>query len=308
MSFNKPFGIMFHHFHNNEHAKGQGSISTNDFEKIVLHHKDNILSAENWYKKAISGQLSEDDICLTFDDALLCQYDVALPILKKHNLTAFWFVYSSVLQGHREKLEIYRKFRNEYFSNINEFYELFFENALESEYRNIIIEGLEGYNHTDWKDFPFYSMNDTKFRFIRDDVLGVDKYNVIMDSIMCHYNVDENTLSKGLWMSELQVKELAVDGHLIGLHSHTHPTSLGSLPFLEQKKEYELNYDYLKRIIGKDINVMSHPCNSYTEDTLKILSGLGIKLGFRSNMSNNHNSIYEFPREDHMNIFKDLVL
>ena len=97
---------MFHHFHNNEHTKGQGSISENDFEKIILHYKDNILSAEDWYKKAISGQLSENDICLTFDDALLCQYDVALPILKKHNLTAFWFVYSSVIQGYSEKLEI----------------------------------------------------------------------------------------------------------------------------------------------------------------------------------------------------------
>ena len=44
---------MFHHFHNNEHTKGQGSISENDFEKIILHYKDNILSAEDWYKKRL---------------------------------------------------------------------------------------------------------------------------------------------------------------------------------------------------------------------------------------------------------------
>ena len=51
---------------------------------------------------------------------------------------------------------------------------------------------------------------------------------------------------------------------------------------------------------------MSHPCNSYNEITLKILSNIGIKIGFRSNMGSK-DLIKEYknlqlPREDAANI------
>ena len=54
----------------------------------------NILPADEWMARATSDRLDENDLCLTFDDALRCQYDVALPVLEKYGLTAFWFVYS----------------------------------------------------------------------------------------------------------------------------------------------------------------------------------------------------------------------
>ena len=107
----KAHGIMFHHFHDDlKHIKGQGSIDHIQFENLLIFLKKNfkILKAENWYKKAINNELTENEICLTFDDNLLCQYEVALPILEKYGLTAFWFIYSSPLKGVNEKIEIYR--------------------------------------------------------------------------------------------------------------------------------------------------------------------------------------------------------
>jgi hypothetical protein len=48
---------------------------------------------------------------------------------------------------------------------------------------------------------------------------------------------------------------------------------------------------------------MSHPCNSYTADTLSILAELGISLGFRATMRGAADaSALERPREDHANI------
>lgn len=187
---------------------------------------------------------------------------------------------------------------------MDEFYELFFSQVSASEYGDIVDRGMESYNHDNWRDFPFYSRNDTKFRFIRDSVLGGESYTIMMSNMMQNYGVNENALSEGLLMSKSNIESLNDKCHLIGLHSHTHPTKLESLPLSEQKREYSLNFNCLKDIVKKGIRTMSHPCNSYNKDTLKILSNLGITMGFRSNMSDCHHSAYEFPREDHVNILK----
>ena len=47
------------------------------------------------------SELRHNDIVLTFDDGLRCQYDIALPILNKHGIGAFWFVYSSLALANR---------------------------------------------------------------------------------------------------------------------------------------------------------------------------------------------------------------
>ena len=57
---------------------------------------------------------------------------------------------------------------------------------------------------------------------------------------------------------------------------------------------------------------MSHPCGSYTNDTLEVLKELGIELGFKQimtietekGMSKVNNSFLEIAREDHSNILK----
>ena len=86
-------GIMFHHFHSKKHNKSQGSISALEFVKIIKFlGRENILSPEEYLFKLNSNKLNKKEICLTFDDSLKSQYDVALPILDDFNLKAFWFV------------------------------------------------------------------------------------------------------------------------------------------------------------------------------------------------------------------------
>ena len=104
-------------------------------------------------------------------------------------------------------------------------------------------------------------------------------------------------------------------GHLIGLHSHTHPTVLEELSLEEQTDEYSKNITILSKILNcdkKEIKSMSHPCGSYNQHTLKILKDLGIELGFRrtmeieleKNMKKNNNSFLEIARQDHAEIIK----
>ena len=50
---------------------------------------------------------------------------------------------------------------------------------------------------------------------------------------------------------------------------------------------------------------MSHPRGDYNEDTLTILDEMGIRIGFRSSLSENTiKGRFEIPRDDHANIYK----
>jgi peptidoglycan/xylan/chitin deacetylase (PgdA/CDA1 family) len=111
--------------------------------------------------------------------------------------------------------------------------------------------------------------------------------------------VDLTAVSKEIWFDRDAVKYLSDNGHIIGLHSHTHPTRLNLLSFEEQLNEYKPNYNVLSDIIGSEICVAAHPTNSYNEDTFKVFEQLGITISFRSTMESGFNSNYEFPRIDH---------
>ena len=57
----RPHGIMFHHFHDEKkHPKGQGSISSEQFRKMILFLQENynLISAMEWFEKSKIKKLS----------------------------------------------------------------------------------------------------------------------------------------------------------------------------------------------------------------------------------------------------------
>ena len=69
---------------------------------------------------------------------------------------------------------------------------------------------------------------------------------------------------KNIFMSEFHLKKLNELGHLIGLHSHSHPVLLEDLPYNEQKKEYENNISILSEILNIDKNNIKYINNFFT--------------------------------------------
>ena len=50
---------------------------------------------------------------------------------------------------------------------------------------------------------------------------------------------------------------------MVGLHSHTHPTTIDKMSLNEQKIEYTKNRDILSKFLQinkSEIQFMSHPC------------------------------------------------
>jgi peptidoglycan/xylan/chitin deacetylase (PgdA/CDA1 family) len=235
-----PHGIMFHHFHDgNKHPIGQGSITAQELhEMLCLYGKTHaILSAEEWYEKAVAGNLSPNETCLTFDDNLRCQFDIALPVLESWSVKAFWFIYTSPLDNLIEKLEVYRYFRNTAFEHIDEFYAAFDHAVGRAGLTGKVQAGLKAFSEDYLAESGFYSRSDKMFRYVRDRVLTKDEYDHVMQDMIAGSGLAVDTITGILWMDRPCILSLREKGHVIGLHSHTHPTVMRQLSREQQAAE-----------------------------------------------------------------------
>ena len=177
-----------------------------------------------------------------------------------------------------------------------------------SDHRELTETLLEEFNPRAYlAGFPFYTDADRKFRFVRDEALGPARYRELMDQMIADAGINVPSLATQLWMNDANIRDLHHRGHVIGLHSHTHPTRIAYLDEDGQRDEYFENYAYLKQLLDERPTSMSHPCNSYNATTLRILDELQITLGFRANMAQTADSPLELPREDHANLLKQLA-
>ena len=139
-------------------------------------------------------------------------------------------------------------------------------------------------------------------------MLGVENYNSLMLDMIERESFDIQDAASLLWMKEENLNELHKEGHLIGLHSYSHPLEISKLIAAEQQDQYRRNMEHLEGLLGKgSIYSMSHPCGDYNADTLGLLTDMGIRIGFRDNLLVKEiKSPLEIPRDGSANIFKEM--
>ena len=300
---NKSSCIMFHHFHDNNDIKyAQGSITSNQLEKLILNiGVENIYSPLDWLKNFRKSK--KNIFCLSFDDSLLCQYKYALPILDKYNIKSIFFVYSSVIEKKIAEFEIFRRFRYEYFKNFKNFYTNFIKQYNLTINKKIEFDNYKKIIKNIKVNYPFYSEIEIHFRIIRDHILNYNQFSKIMN-LMIKQQTSIKQLSKGLWITEAKLNKISKSGHLLGLHGYNHPFNFGYLSYDIQKDELNKNYQHLIRVSKIKPEIIAYPSNSYNHNTIKILKKMNIKYGFRSDYRNNSifnikEKNYEIPRVDH---------
>ena len=303
--------IMVHHFHDDKkHKKSQGSLSAFTFEKVIKKFKKkNLIDARIFCEKFLKKKLKKNHICFTFDDGIKSQFDIALPILNKHKIKAFFFIYSSVLETKPDNLEVYRYFRTNYFKNINDFYNIFF-NEIGIDLEKLFKKNKKKINYMK-KTFTYYSINDIKFRILRDEHLTKSDYHKLMKKLFLKKNFEPKKYFTKIFMNKKNIQKIIRDGHIIGLHSHSHPTNLEKFNKKQQEVEFRKNKSYLEKF-SKHIYSMSHPCGSYNKTTLSILKQLNIKIGFKQHlhidkdkgMTKINNSNLEIARRDSSEFLK----
>ena len=301
---------MFHHFHGEGHPIGQGSISSDDLDQMIKWIKKDfeILDIDDFFQRAVEGKLAENETCLTLDDSLLCQYEIALPVIESYGLTALFNVYSSAFSGKPDPLEVFRYFRSVSFGTFDQFFDEFFHIVKKNFFTEYTVGMSSFLSHKDFYDaFPFYTEKDKVFRFFRDKILGPSKYNLIMVDLMNERLFDTTEVPSKVFMTVPQLEQIHRNGHSLGLHSDTHPTQIQLLSKELQMREYKANYDFLKGITATGAKMVAHPCGEYNETTLEILHQLGVEVGFRSSTYVPYTkSLLEIPREDHSNILKKM--
>ncbi|MFI5151666.1 MAG: polysaccharide deacetylase family protein, partial [Bacteroidia bacterium] len=292
--------IMLHHFHGGKHPSIQGSLSALDFEVMIeaLLSKG-LIPASGWKYKYKAGILKPNEFCLTFDDNLKSQIDIAVPVLSRYGLDAFWFVYTSPFQGVLEKLELYRFFRNVCYLHIDNFYTEFFRVLELSPFATEVYEKSRTVDFNSYlPELTFYSVNDKKFRYLRDKILGQDRYYSVMDEMMRISDFDKDKWKDRIWLNKMDIRYLVSIGHEIGLHSHTHPTQISSLSRKAQMDEYRINRDILTELTSQKLSIMAHPNGDYNEDTFTVLSQLDIEMGFCATPNDRYGTQFELPRID----------
>tara|TARA_Y200000002_G_C22579731_1_gene620298 strand:- start:254 stop:1108 length:855 start_codon:yes stop_codon:yes gene_type:complete len=277
--------------------------------------RNNILDADVFFEKFNNKKIKDNEVCLTFDDALKSQIDIALPVLEELKIKSFFFVNTSIFDNKPDNLEFFRYFRMNYFGSVEEFYDNFYK-VLDKDLKHFFENNIDKIKEKKIKD-PFYTIEDIKFRLVRDIFLSKIQYEEIMFLMFKEKKFNYIDFSKKLYFQKNDLQTLNNLGHLIGLHAHNHPTLLEKLNYVEQKKEFEICLSAISNILEKpknEIKFMSHPCGSYNNDTLEILKELGIELGFKhimtiepeKGMKKINNSFLEIARENHSEIYKKM--
>jgi len=279
-----PHGIMFHRFHKKNHKKGQGSLSANQLKKIIYFiGKNNINNPSDWTNKLEKKLLKKNDLCFTFDDGLKSQKKIAIPIMKKFRIKAFFFIHSLAINNKidnkeltsflvSQKYEKHDNFVKDLIQLLNLKKDFFINNK---KYRD--------FNLKFKKLYPFYSTYDIKYRFLRNVFFDQSYLN---KKIFELFKIKKNKkLINRIWLNKKDIKNLEKEGHTIGLHSNEHEASISLKNRSSQYKDYKKNLNDLKKLSKKKIFSMSHPLGSYSKTTLNVLFSLGIKYGFCANLN-----------------------
>lgn len=305
---NGATAVMFHHFHGGEHAPSPGSIDAPTLDRLLasIALEKSILNAETFAEKVADGKIDSSDTCLTFDDALKCQFEIAMPVLEARGLTGYFFVYSSAFERGGAELEVFRNFRSQRYDSTDRFLDDLLD-VLAEKFRAIRTTLDETFRSDYLAQYSFYSLSDRRLRFLRDEILRPDEYTSAMRVLMERQGIDPEDSRRRLMMSEDDLRCLCSRGHQVGLHSHSHPTRIDQLGSEVVRSEYERNFAFIEHSTGTKPVSMSHPCGRYSIDSLDALRDLGIIVGFIDTPAPNVESDpLRIPRDDHSDLVRAL--
>jgi len=305
-----PHGLMFHRFGDTQSVRQrQGTLTAEEFERILVFvGLKNIRTPGEWIRSVEAGTLGNRDFCITFDDGLRCQLEHALPVLERHGLKAFWFVYSCVFEGVFVKSEIYSSVGDQ-IGGMETLIAALLKRCPQSLLSLFETEAFREYSEQMSRVAPFYSANDRKFRFLRNRAESRAEFEDLMDALLVDYGFPLDRVAQALWLRDSDLKSLVESGHCLGLHSYDHPYAMAELSYEHQLAQYQRNHRHLSTLCPSGVVCMSHPLNSYNEQTLDVLRRLGIQCGFRANTApppggRINPSPLELAREDSANLLR----
>ena len=186
----------------------------------------------------------------------------ALPVLERYGLTAFWFVYSCVFDGHPVKSEIYSYVAGQT-GGMPAMIARFLDACPADVLAQLESTAFATYAARMRDVAPFYSDGDIRYRFIRNNPANATVVEQVMSGIVATHGFSEERVAGTLWLRERDLVALSAAGHNVGLHSYDHPYAIGELSADAQREQYERNLTHIARVTSGDTDLpASHPLNS----------------------------------------------
>jgi len=210
-------------------SRGYKFISANTLAEIMLD------------KSKIKGKF----VCLTFDDGYHDNFELAYPILKKHNCPFIVFVNINNING----------------NTIHWRYAL--EELLESNYNITLSDGTT---------YACKSISEKNKVFEQIDKKYCNLDIETIKNLFSPYSINWDDLSKKLILTKEMIREMAKDDLCtIGSHAINH-CHIAWLNEEKQIEELKTSKEILEEITGKEIVHFAYPFGNHSVTTIKIAS------------------------------------
>ena len=97
-----------------------------------------------------------------------------------------------------------------------------------------------------------------------------------------HFFVTTSRIGSRSFLTPPQIRSLHLRGHLIGSHSHTHPTRMSACPWKELLQEWRTSRCALSELLGESVTVASIPGGYYSRRVAEAASLAGFRVLFTS--------------------------
>jgi peptidoglycan/xylan/chitin deacetylase (PgdA/CDA1 family) len=241
----------------------------------------NTLPLDSAVQRLQAGTLPSRALAITFDDGYADNHDVAMPILRKHGLTATFFVATGFLDGGRmwndSIIESIRRTR-----------------CPQLDAGMLGIEGLA--------DLPLHTPAQRSAAIER--LLGAIKYLPAEQRLDCVQHVAQACaaeLPDDLMMRSQQVRALHTAGMQVGAHTVSHPI-LARLQTQQARQEIDDSRRQLQDIVGAPVTLFAYPNGKPATDYCPRDVELVRELGFTAAVSTawgvaqRSSSPWELPR------------
>lgn len=268
-----PHAVLAHYFDGPGFPPAQGSLSVDDWQRGLDAYGTRLIPAQDWIARCLAGTL-ENAVCVTLDDGLREAYVLARPALEQRGLTAAWNCYTGPYVGVANALESYRWLRNHGFGSVDAFYD---------EVESLYPDAPEDY----LGDRGYLTERDRRFRYWRNELVSPEDYEGIMDDLL--FRAETREPMREVWIRPDELRALRTQGHVIGIHTHSHPTTMLALSREQTALEYATSRAILAQLLFRPpmpeaITTVSHPCGSYTEYGLQWLQEHGFTLAWGATM------------------------
>jgi peptidoglycan/xylan/chitin deacetylase (PgdA/CDA1 family) len=274
--------LLYHGITDVKFGKGQ---SVDGFEKQMRFLSENYRIIP--YNAYTENSIRNKEVVLTFDDGFKNNYSNAVPILKKYNLPATFFISTR----HSENKQ-YLWFA--YFFALEKYYKL----------DSFIFRGI---NYDMSLNKRRQSIENLKNILISEKPYPSAMYDVIdnelpnLESFMTSHQINETV--SGLNTEEIK----AISNHDlfdIGVHTVDHP-NLTMCEDSEIISQINDNKKFLESIINKKIDVIGYPSGDYDSTVIKYCKKVNIIYGHAVKPSLNKEKRYEYER---LGIYGDSIV